>query len=370
MKESLEDYTRVMRGRYARRTCLERKHTDKVLRRQRRRGPGGVRRGASSTYSCEDIAVLEAEWLAAGQPCGKRLAGEMLQLWLGSRPKHHGRLPAEQSVGIEKISAAQIDPRLSRIARQDAGGASPAARWPPCSAKWPCVASRGLRASPGAGALEIDTVALRGGSMEGPVVWALDATDIHSGWTEVRAVCHRGAHATRERLSEIEIAPPFVLKKLDVDNGSEFLNTHFISHFKARQRKVELSRSLPYRKNDNAQIEQKNYTHVRLILGDDRFEHQELIEALNEVLRQRHQWNDLYGAQLRLLRNERQADGKVEHHHEKRASTPCARVHDGLWITHSIFNVSPSPVAVSPMPKRPSTVIVTSKPMLTSNRPS
>ena len=101
----------------------------------------------------------------------------------------------------------------------------------------------------------------------------------------MRAVWNRGAHATRERLSEIQAALPFAITKLDFDNGTEFLNAHFITHFKAQEPKIELSRSRPYRKNDNAHIEQKNYTHVRLLLGDDRFEHYELVEPLNEALR-------------------------------------------------------------------------------------
>jgi hypothetical protein len=84
MKESLEDYTRVMRGRYARRTgkparqklldeyCqttgLERKYANKVLRGQRRRDPSGVPRGASSRYTKSDLEVLKSVWLAAGRP--------------------------------------------------------------------------------------------------------------------------------------------------------------------------------------------------------------------------------------------------------------------------------------------------------------
>jgi len=88
MKESREDYTRVMRGRYARHTgkparsklldeyCqttgLERKYANQVLRGQRRRGPSGVPRGASSRYTQSDLQVLKSLWLAAGQPCGKR----------------------------------------------------------------------------------------------------------------------------------------------------------------------------------------------------------------------------------------------------------------------------------------------------------
>ncbi|MBK8036772.1 MAG: hypothetical protein IPK22_06485 [Verrucomicrobiaceae bacterium] len=137
---------------------------------------------------------------------------------------------------------------------------------------------------------------------------------------------NRGAHATRKRLSEIQAALPFAITKLDFDNGTEFLNAHFITHFKAQEPKIELSRSRPYRKNDNAHIEQKNYTHVRLLLGDDRFEHYELVEPLNEALREWSLWNNLYGAQRRLLRKERQPDGKVKRYHEKKASTPCARL--------------------------------------------
>lgn len=133
------------------------------------------------------------------------------------------------------------------------------------------------------GALEIDTVALCGGSMSGAIVWALDATDIHSGWTEVRAVWNRGGQATCERMREIDDSLPFTLRKLDFDNGTEFLNAHFLTYFKGREPRIELSRSRPYRKNDNAHIEQKNYTHVRLLLGDDRFDDFELVAPLNEV---------------------------------------------------------------------------------------
>jgi hypothetical protein len=340
MKESLEDYTRVMRGRYARHTgkparaklldeyCqttgLERKYANKVLRGQRRRGSSGAPRGARSRYSKSDLQVLKSLWFAAGQPCGKRLAGDMLKLWLRSWQKHHRALSQAQRERIEQISAAQIDRELApyRIAGRKRRIAS--------SALATMQREVAVRCEPwvetAPGALEIDTVALCGGSLCGAIVWALDATDIHSGWTEVRAVWNRGAHATRERLSEIQAALPFTITKLDFDNGTEFLNAHFITHFKAQEPKIELSRSRPYRKNDNAHIEQKNYTHVRLLLGDDRFEHYELVEPLNEALSQWSLWNNLYAAQRRLLRKERQPDGKVKRYHEKKASTPCARL--------------------------------------------
>ena len=340
MKESLEDYTEVMRGRYARRTgrqarsllldeyCqtagLERKYAIKVLRGQRRNGGSGGARGARPTYTAKDIAVLKAVWLSSGQPCGKRFAGAMLKLWLCSWEGHNRRLGRVQRERLEGISAAQIDRELAPYRTQGRK------RRIASSALAAMQREIAVRCEPWAetapGALEIDTVALCGGSLSGAIVWALDATDIHSGWTEVRAVWNRGAHATRERLCQIEQSLPFPLRKLDFDNGSEFLNAHFVSHFKAREPQVELSRSRPYRKNDNAHIEQKNYTHVRLLLGDDRFEHHDLVGPLNEVLVEWSLWNNLYAAQRRLVRKERQADGKVKRHHEKQAATPCARL--------------------------------------------
>jgi hypothetical protein len=340
MKESLKDYIEVMRGRYGRRRgkrvrsalldefCqtagLERKYALKVLRGQRRQVAGGRPRGAPVLYTVKDVGVLKAVWLLGGQPCGKRFAGEMLGLWLTSWEKRHGTLGQKQRSRIVGISAAQLDRVLGiyRTAGRKRRIAS--------SALAAMQREIAVRCEPWAetapGALEIDTVALCGGSMSGAIVWALDATDIHSGWTEVRAAWNRGAHATRERMSQIEAALPFVLRVLDFDNGSEFLNAHFISHFRAHQPRVELSRSRPYRKNDNAHIEQKNYTHVRLLLGDDRFDRYELVEPLNEVLALWSVWNNLYGAQRRLLRKERAADGKVRRYHEKKAATPCARL--------------------------------------------
>lgn len=348
MKKSLEDYTRVMRGRYARRrgkgarsallneycstTGMERKYAIKVLREQRRTGPSGVPRGACRSYLEGDIEVLKSVWLSSGQPCGKRFAGEMLAQWLRSWERHHQRpLPKAQRKRLLGISAAQLDRLLAPY--RTAGRKRRIASGALATMQREIVVRCEPWAETAPGALEIDTVALCGGSMSGAIIWALDATDIHSGWTEVRAVWNRSAHNTRERLSEIEAALPFALKKLDFDNGTEFLNAHFISHFKAHEPKIELSRSRPYRKNDNAHIEQKNYTHVRLILGDDRFEHFDLVEPLNEALRDWSLLNNLYGAQRRLLRKERQADGKVKRIHEKTASSPCMRLLTGKSLS-------------------------------------
>jgi hypothetical protein len=332
MKSSIEDYTRVMRERYARRrgkqarsvllgdfcevTGFERKYAIKVLRGQRRKAGGGGVRGVKKTYTAADTRVLKSLWLAAEQPCGKRLAGEMLQTWLGSWDRKHGPLSKEQRKRLEGMSAAQIDRGLApyrtagkRRRMSNSGLAALQREVPVRCEPW---------AETAPGALEIDTVALCGGSLSGAIIWALCGTDIHSGWTEVRAVWNRGGYATKQRMTQIEEALPFTLRRLDFDNGTEFLNAHFISHFKAREPKVELSRSRPYRKNDNAHVEQKDYTHVRLLVGDDRFDHEDLVEPLNEVLTLWSLWNNLYSSQRRLVRKQKDASGKVKRVQKKR----------------------------------------------------
>jgi hypothetical protein len=90
---------------YCQSTGLERKYANKVLRGQRRRGCGGAPRGARRRYTESDLQVLKSVWLAAGQPCGKRLAGDMLKLWLGSWQKHHGSLGEAQR---ERLSLIHI----------------------------------------------------------------------------------------------------------------------------------------------------------------------------------------------------------------------------------------------------------------------
>jgi hypothetical protein len=100
---------------------------------------------------------------------------------------------------------------------------------------------------------------------------------VFSGWTEVGSVWNRGQYALCERFAQIEARMPFILKGVDTDNGGEFLNWHFRGYFEGRQPAVELTRSRPYCKNDQAYVEQKNYTHVRQRLGYGRMEHEELI---------------------------------------------------------------------------------------------
>ena len=108
-------------------------------------------------------------------------------------------------------------------------------------------------------------------------------TDVHTQWTETRAVWNKGQHGVRGRIVEVEKALPFAILGFDSDNGGEFLNWHLTDYFLGRQAPVAFTRSRPYRKNDNARVEQKNWTHVRQLVGYDRLGEPVQAELLNAL---------------------------------------------------------------------------------------
>ena len=115
------------------------------------------------------------------------------------------------------------------------------------------------------GFTEVDLVSHSGTSADGEFIYSLNLTDIHTGWGETRAVLGKGQRGITLALTEIHTALPFVLRGLDSDNGSEFINQRVWEYCIARD--IAFTRGRPYKKDDNAHIEQKNWTQVRKVLG-------------------------------------------------------------------------------------------------------
>jgi len=86
-----------------------------------------------------------------------------------------------------------------------------------------------------------------------------------------------------KQIRHIEQSLPFPLLGFDCDNGTEFLNYHLLRHFQNRKRPVSFTRSRPYRKDDNAHVEQKNWTHVRQWIGYDRLDSPAVTKLLNQL---------------------------------------------------------------------------------------
>jgi hypothetical protein len=177
----------------------------------------------------------------------------------------------------------------------------------------------------GPGWTEIDSVAHCGGSRSGSFWWPTVLTDICTGWTQQQPAWNKGQHATATALQTMENSLSFPLPGVDSDNGPEFLNWHLLTLWRDRVPAIDVTRSRPYHKNDNAHIEQKNRTHVRELLGEDRLDDPSLAPPPTE----RHTvWSDFHNfflPTLKLLKKERVA-GKLRKTYEPQARTPCSRL--------------------------------------------
>lgn len=301
-----------------------RKHAIKLL--NARAGWGGnpsIVKGRPARYGPGEVQVLLRIWQAAEQPCGKRLV-ELLPLWLPHYVREHGRLKQQALQKVQRISAAQVDrllrPHKTRLKHRGRCGTKPGGllkhHIPIRTDNWDVSRP---------GYLEADTVAHCGESLEGDFIWSVTYTDIYSGWTSLRAVWNKAAAGIVEATRQVEGSLPFELLGFDCDNGSEFLNWHLVRHFQERPRQVGFTRSRPYHKDDNGHVEQKNWTHVRQLLGYSRLGQPELCAEINRLYREL--WEPLHNyfcPSAKLLRKERHG-AKVQRRHDV-PKTPCDRL--------------------------------------------
>src|SRR2546423_9226234 len=151
----------------------------------------------------------------------------------------------------------------------------------------------------------------------------------------LRAMWNRGQEGTLRALQDIEKTLPFELLGLDSDNGGEFLNYHVLHWLQQRPRPIYVTRSRPYKKDDNAHVEQKNWTHVRQWFGYERYDNAEAVEPINELVRGPYaQLLNYFHANLKLERTERK-DGQLKKTYQA-ARTPLARVLDCAQVCPKI----------------------------------
>jgi len=265
-------------------------HRKYILRRLNGPGltaPARPRRRAA-TYSPAVIDALAAIWEVAGYPWSLRLKA-LLPLWLPWARKRF-RLSASVERQLRSISPRQIDrrlgPRKRQLTRRLYGRTKPGTllkhHIPIKTDHWDVTVP---------GFTELDLVAHCGASAAGEFAHSLNIVDIQTAWTETRAVLGKSQGRVQGALDEIRQALPFRLEGIDSDNGSEFINAQLYRY--CQQHRIQFTRGRPYKKDDNAHIEQKNWTHVRKLVGYLRYDTPAAVAALNE----------LYAHELRLFQN-------------------------------------------------------------------
>lgn len=267
------------------------------------------------------VPWLRPIWQATDYACGRRLVA-MLPEWIPAYEQHERRLPGEVREKLLLASGRTLDRLLEPLRAHGAGRALTR----PGTLLRQQIPIRGSVWEEGkAGWLEVDTVALCGGSVAGEFVWMVDGVDYATTWVEMRAMWGRGQTGTLRALQDVEASLPFSLLGLDSDNGGEFLNYHVLNWLQKRPRPVFMTRSRPYKKDDNAHVEQKNWTHIRQCFGYARHDNPEVVEPMNALVKGAYgQLLNYFHASLKLERKERHA-GRVQRIYGV-AQTPWARV--------------------------------------------
>lgn len=272
MHDRYREATRRERGELLDAFCLatgyERKHAIHMLGgRRRRKSAVSVVRPRRRRYGLAFQKALKVAWEAAGYICSERLQPYLPEIV--PLLKRHGQIEVDAATLalLESASVATVERNLVQLRRglvgrkmsQTKPGSLLRKQIPVVVGKWKELDQPGY--------LEIDLVSHSGEFAVGEWIWTLCATDLSTGWTERVPVMGRGQLGVVAALERIRVQLPFQVLGVHPDNGSEFLNYHLVRYCQgdesAGRPPILLSRSRPEHKNDNAHVEQKNWTLVR-----------------------------------------------------------------------------------------------------------
>jgi hypothetical protein len=297
---------------FAAATGYHRKHAMRVLR----VGPTikrSVRRPSRRIYGEAEREALIVLWEASDRVCGKRLKA-IVPVLIEAMVRHgHLALAPEVQSALVKMSAATIDRTLQAqrercsLRRRRPGSVSSIRRSIP-------VRTFSDWHDPPPGFVEADLVAHSGPVTNGSFVQTLVVTDIASGWTELAPVLVREQTLLVEVLGEIRRRLPFPLLGFDVDNDSVFMNETVRDYCVAEN--IELTRCRPYRKNDQAHVEQKNGEIVRRLVGYRRYEGIKAAELLAKLYAPARLFVNAFQASFKLAEKKRDGAQVTKRYHK------------------------------------------------------
>jgi hypothetical protein len=265
-------------------------------------------------------AALIVLWEASDRVCGKRLRALLPILLPALERNGHLHLAEVLRQKLLAMSASTID-RLLRVPRS-ATRLKKVRRAMPAARRRVPVRTFADWNEPAPGSMEMDLVAHCGDANCGSYVNSRVMTDIASGWTEAAPLVVRESGLVVETLDRIRQGLPFALRALDVDNGSEFVNESLIKYCLSHG--IELTRSRPWRKNDQAWIEQKNGAVVRRLLGYRRFQGIAAAQAITRLYGAARLFVNFFQPSFKLAEKHRQGAQVSKRYHPPQ--TPCERL--------------------------------------------
>lgn len=302
-------------------TGWNRDHARAQLRRAGTVRAAAPRKPRAPIYSARVITALETCWCVARFPAGKRLAPMLAALVPMLRRDGELDVTDAEAALLVAMSAATIDRRLQPAKERD-GFAATSHTKPGSMLKsqipirtW----SEWDEQSPGF--VEVDLVGHEGGNSHGEFCFTLTVTDVATGWTVNRSVPNKAAVHVVAAIDHASSRFPFPIVGIDSDNGSEFINAHLFDYCEARR--ITFTRSRPGNKNDGCHVEQKNWTHVRSLVGYLRYDTPAELDLLNQIWELDRGFTNLVCAQQKLISRER-IGAKVIKRHDA-AQTPHQR---------------------------------------------
>lgn len=239
------------------------------------------RRPRRSKYTGRVRAALEKVWRIANCICGKRLVAVLPQYVAAL--ERHGELDLDADTRglLLSLSAATADRLLARArAETKPHGLSTTKPGTLLKAAIPVrTFAQWDDAQPGF--MEVDLVAHCGVSPAGEYLNSLDMLDVKTRWVELAALRNRSQATVTAAIRDCQMRLPYPLRGLDSDNGAEFIN-HDLKRL-CEQEHITFTRCRPYKKNDQAYVEQKNWTAVRQVVGYERYEGEPACLALQAL---------------------------------------------------------------------------------------
>lgn len=287
--------------------------------------PKVINRKRGCYYSNNDIYWLSKIWEIMDYPCGQRLEPmlpETINILIACGEL---AIPEDTADRLKKIKSDTIDKRLkpykTKLRRKINSTTRPGSlikkQIPIRTISWDETR---------VGCCELDLVAHCGDSAQGEFINSLTLTDILTGWTENTAFLGKAQKRIMSGLDDIQERLPFPLKAIDPDNGSEFINWQLFQY--CMEREVEFTRGRPYKKNDNAHVEQKNWTHVRKVFGYKRRETEYELNIMNDLYKNElRQYKNFFMPNVKLIDKKRtgQHGEKIKKIYDK-AKTPYQRI--------------------------------------------
>ena len=241
---------------------------------------------------------LKILWATSNYACGQRLK-PMIPTYLAALRRHKELIvTAEERKLLLRISSATID-RLLKADRKRINIKGRSRTKPGSLLKHQIPIKMWTdwdNTTPGF--LEIDSVHHCGTNLYGPYIYTLDTTDVATGWNECAAHFGSTEKSTVAALETIKGRLPFPLLGIDFDNGHEFVNYYLVRYCTANH--ITYTRSREHMKNDQAYIEQQNYSVVRRFVGYQRLHTFEQLETLNYLYQLLSDYQNFFQPVMRL----------------------------------------------------------------------